>query len=762
MRCKHRFLTHSTILFLLGTTTSTFAMQWPKADEEVAESSKQGVIQQQLKELEPLGVKLEKEVQISWSSYREDELPSLFSSRCFEFSEDTFEEKFNITIAEAKEMRACMKISPPTLTNILVIPLREESTALGIALSQSSDLLATYDVHLEYCTPFSADHFPLMKCLKRLVSLAVWSDQTLNIERGKFLSKVFTQHPTLTHLYFSGMHDGHSLRFTDDGLITIQQSLSALPHLRILNLEHQYTLGERGFATLANILGNLVCLEDLNLSSMGIKERENEVSATFSRLTNLKRLNLSENDLVGDFFSYLKNLTNLTELNVSRERHRRGRRGETARVITGDKLRVLTKSKLKESLKIVNFSHNAIGDEGAFHLSMLPHLTFLNISDNCITDAGITELIDLQDLEYLDISHNSISEKTFISFVKGTKIKAIRPYTDYSFGYIKLLRNEFTGTSITLPIDIGPLGAQILASVPTLTSLDCWGSNIGYEGAQFLAQSSTLACLKLKSSEIGDNGSQALAKAPALTELDLESNGITAIGAQALFQNTNLKKLNLSRNKIGECGDDMYRAVYILAHNATLRSLNLSSNGIDNFGGVGFHFLIQNATLTEFDLHFNNINDKSIQNLAKNTTIKKLNLSYNQIGNVGAQSLAQNTTLTSLNLSSNKIVEVDSRYLFARSFFAQGLTSAKRNYEEDQSNNDGHQWAEYFVQNNNLTELDLSSNQIGDIAIPILAHNTTLVKLELWPTTDFGEVSKNALIHSVNENIRKRYSYLLK
>lgn len=535
-----------TSLLLVGTTSSAFAMWGPVDDDD--EQAKQAVIQRQFEELEPLGARL--------------------------------------------------------TNNMLYLSLKEDNQVqLALALTTSPELLTYYDAHLYYQAPLSRDHLPLLRCLKKFASLMFYN-QTLDITKGTILSTLFSQHSTLTKLDFP---NSHNFKLTDDGLISIQQSMSLLPHLKVLNLQNQNALGHNGFSALSNILSNTISLEELNLGDMNFgPQGESQVLSQLSKLTNLRKLNLVRNQLVGEFFTSLKSLPNLMEINVWDNQ------------ITGKKLRSLPKSKFKDCLKILTISNNQIDDEGLNLISTLPNLLTLYIANNNITDEGVNETTDLQNLTFLDIINNKLSAASIIYLARNTQIKEIKFLADSydAVQYLKVLRND--------------------PSIKRLQLRQSRTVNIGTAEAQALACNSTCIDLSLEGANIGDTVAQAFANNTTLTYLTLIDSTVGDVGAQALAQHSTLTNLCLSKHNIGDAG------ARALALNTTLRILTLIGG---NIGNAGVEYLAQNTTLTELHLSSTQIGDAGAQALAQNTTLQRLYLSYNKIEYNGAQALRKSPNI---------------------------------------------------------------------------------------------------------------------
>jgi Ran GTPase-activating protein (RanGAP) involved in mRNA processing and transport len=133
----------------------------------------------------------------------------------------------------------------------------------------------------------------------------------------------------------------------------------------------------------------------------------------------------------------------------------------------------------------------------------------------------------------------------------------------------------------------------------------------------------------------------ALRQNTMLASLELSRNGGIGSGhysvklAKTIFSNPGLNKLVLSCNKF-KSRHCMQKMSSLLCHNTSLTSLNLSGNGIGDYGAR-----------------------RIASALAKNSTLRTLSLAKNLIGPLGAIEIAHmikhNVGLTSLDISKNHI-----------------------------------------------------------------------------------------------------------
>jgi Ran GTPase-activating protein (RanGAP) involved in mRNA processing and transport len=195
-----------------------------------------------------------------------------------------------------------------------------------------------------------------------------------------------------------------------------------------------------------------------------------------------------------------------------------------------------------------------------------------------------------------------------------------------------------------------------------------------------------------------------------------------------------LNSLDLSHNNIRNNGVEELAQLTCLTE---LTSLKLRHNNIFNYGAT----IIANTLLkflTSIDLSHNMIGSEGVTSLAAvMSELKELNIANNRIGSEGATSLAKalinNINLTNLNIASNRIPPKGAKSL------AEALKSARLVSLDLSKNYIGDNGASYFAHaffkglhmtDNHIlqfkglfiTDLNLSSNNIGDIGVITLAR----------------------------------------
>lgn len=262
--------------------------------------------------------------------------------------------------------------------------------------------------------------------------------------------------------------------------------------------------------------------------------------------------------------------------------------------------------------------------------------------------------------EILDLSEQELTDEDVILLVEALKHNS----------YIKQLHIEDNF--------ISSLGAQSLAMLTNLETLDISGNEIGPEGALALAKSH-LKELNIASTPIGE-GIAAFASSSFLIKLDAAvCSNLTDAAVESLFLSKSIKNLNLSNNGLSDkCLKNIVSntvleildlshnkmddkdSCYYFAQNNSLKLLNLSGIYIKNEGAA---LLSKSISLKNLFLIRCAIGDEGALALSKNNYLKKLTLYQNEITETGARAFTYNTTLSYLDLGGNPFNPLNIREL---------------------------------------------------------------------------------------------------
>nr|ALC76518.1 RipG7 [Ralstonia solanacearum] len=319
---------------------------------------------------------------------------------------------------------------------------------------------------------------------------------------------------------------------------------------------------------------------------------------------------------------------------------------------------------------------------------------------------------------------------------------------------------------------ISEVGAKKLADHKSLESLDMSGNRIDARGAQHLAASESIKTLRLCCCGVTDPGIHALASNPRLTSLDVSGNYIGDEALHALAASPSLAELDVSCNRpfttiplgqrVTEAGemavalamgllkretplvslkadgnyfDDTAAEMLAYPPNGTL-SLSLKSNLIE---AAGAQKLAENPILKSLDLTQNKIDDAGVEALASSRSLRELVVRNCRVTDTGVAALASNRTLTSLDLG-NLVTET-------------GNEAEQAGYDET-ANEISDEGARLLGQNRTLTSLSIQGNLCGDAGVLELAKNRTLTSLNVAFTNmtpvSTPELARNPVLTSLN------------
>jgi Leucine-rich repeat (LRR) protein len=255
--------------------------------------------------------------------------------------------------------------------------------------------------------------------------------------------------------------------------------------------------------------------------------------------------------------------------------------------------------------------------------------------------------------------------------------------------------------------------------------------------------------LNLSSEKLKDPDVLVLATISTLTALDLQDNEIQNAGA--LAHHPKLETLSLRKNRITKEGVKDFRT------NRTLRVLNIAWNQIGDEGAED----LASSAIEVLDVSHNEIYGKCAKAFMRNTSLVKLTISWNFLWFSDAVDLAANTNIVELDISYNRNAGSEDVVLKKNPRFQDLDTVSRVLGTDDPVKNalmePARQWlcslesaplealakntrfrilaccgnqigdAEFFRQNNTVTDLDLSYNRIR--SLDAFEHNTALTAL---------------------------------
>ena len=479
-------------------------------------------------------------------------------------------------------------------------------------------------------------------------------------------------------------------------------------------------------------------LTKLNISNNQISCDLKHIAGVLTLATKLEELDLSYNKLSTDHIKHFlyetKNIfANLIKLNVSGNVISDGAAEALADALSENtklkeldlsinNLRAEGISKIFNGLRIstllkLNISHNNVTDKAADDIanfiSRNTKLENLNVSHSNLHDNDAKKILEvnLSKLTTFNISQNSITSEImddiaeFLSY--STKIQIF----DLSFNDVQDLRY----TNIF----------KVLQNIASLTSLKFSDCNVTNKAAGKLAtvlfHNTLLQKLDLSFTSLTASSVIKIFKKMIfisnLTALNISHNMITDEAAEniatILSRNNNLELLNLSNNYLRSNG---CIKVFNGIKNIYLRKLNISCNHITSFEAaecIG-NFLLRNSEMEELDISNNFMQAAAIRKVFKSmrniSKLRKLYIHHNMINNEVADDIAvilsQNARLEELDISHNNLQTSGAAKIF------QGITHIST-----------------------LTKLNIAHNMIDDEAtkciLDILSTNSKLKELKL-------------------------------
>ncbi len=371
-----------------------------------------------------------------------------------------------------------------------------------------------------------------------------------------------------------------------------------------------------------------------------------EIDASlFSKMKNLKVLNLFNNLMhVLEPNAYL-DLTNLIELNLASNRIKNVRPG----AFNG----------LQNLLRLNLASNHLDTCRGLFF--GLTNLIYLDLSYNKVDRVNSDDFSNLRRLECLKLNGNPLTHVDPDSLNHLQDLKELHlPRCFDSIYQLDLLKNPnrltnfLVGDEVKVKIETGRIFSIDLKGLE-------WGNlkhfrlrniemhvleqNTFHKMRHFLTHL-TLVGLNLESIEKGTFDSL-----PRLTHLDLSANNLNQIEDELFFSLTKLENLNLSNNNLNFLSDDALVGLVNLTH------LNLSANKLTMVKENRPFLDLLNLEM--LDLHLNQITEVKNGVLKGLDFLKHLDLSFNNITEVKENDYEDVKCLHKLSLAGDFLVKIN-------------------------------------------------------------------------------------------------------
>jgi Leucine-rich repeat (LRR) protein len=441
------------------------------------------------------------------------------------------------------------------------------------------------------------------------------------------------QCPSLRLLYFGG-----GVSFSDEKLRTVGK-LTQLTHLN---------LGDTAIGPGLVYLKDLRPLKYLNLAMNRHPQMDRHLT-NIADLTEIEELYLGGPTMTDQALVHLTKMTQLKKLHLSQSN------------VTGSGLPNLVGLTQMEELDMEN---SQIGDTGLVHIGKMPNLRKLNISSNPltgkVTDAGLAHLKDLKLLEDIVLPWGGLTDAGLSNLAALTAMKKM----------------EVGGEKIT------GRGIAVFANMKHLENLGIVGGNITDAAMPALAGCTSLKELSLNGCSITDKGFTHIAKLKSLEKLTITRTQITGDGLAVLKDLPKLSELGLWNMKLGQtglahlagCKALRQLTIYHLdiglrdqdfAHLSNLTSLqSLQANGTSSITNKALGSLSGLTLLESIYITGNSsITDDGLKYMANLNSLRSIHLSKCPVTGAGLKHLQHLSSLQNLVLDNSSVTKTDTALL---------------------------------------------------------------------------------------------------
>ena len=399
-----------------------------------------------------------------------------------------------------------------------------------------------------------------------------------------------------------------------DGAIAFANVIEHCSNLHTLELSHN-DIGYDGIKAIADAIGHCSNLHSLGICHIGFPmDDHHHLSAPFAPLKQsgcLRKSSIDNKKILQDLAAAIRQNSNLYKLDMSQND------------IVGSGMKVLADAiKHCSSLHTLKLDHTNIGPEGAEALAdaikCCSNLHTLDVGYNDLGDDGIKVLANaLEHCSYLHtliVSFNKICKEGIQALAKAIKCHSQLHVLDISSNRIGSAWDSFSW--IPNKRDGIVALADAIKCCSNLHTLNVGYNNLSDKGVKVLANGlqhcSCLHTLIVCCNEISEDGIQALAGAikchSKLLVLDISSNWIgsgdhVVALANAIKCCSNLHTLVINNSHL--TGSDFNIVAQALTECSNLHVLNISHNDIGDDGAQGLTHIMKCRKLQSLDISHN-------------------------------------------------------------------------------------------------------------------------------------------------------------
>ncbi|CAM1293446.1 chp (predicted) [Pycnogonum litorale] len=366
----------------------------------------------------------------------------------------------------------------------------------------------------------------------------------------------------------------------------------------------------------------------------------------FDKMTNLKVLDVSSNDLAAIPTESFKTMPSLTTIDLSNNRITEVQKG-------------LFDSHHNGRLGSVNLAVNNIVKISSRSFRDLENLRELNLQDNDVASIDGSSFVNLNEIRTIDFGGNKLARVSPESFQNLPKLERL----SFSNNRLKELNLAFldqVGTLSDLLVDFSlnsienllspEIGGGSTLNVLPIKSLNFSRNNISEVHESFFEPiRNSLTTLDLSRNRIVNVTGETFGKLQHLQLLDMNDNNIELVSKDAFFGFHRVQILKMNRNRVAFFDKSTFSGKF------NLRILDVSRNLVTDFKDETF----EDPSLEILDVSHNRISRMPVEALLRsNSSLSYLNLSFNRLRYVARLDFKHLTKLIRLGLDGNNIVEI--------------------------------------------------------------------------------------------------------
>ena len=486
---------------------------------------------------------------------------------------------------------------------------------------------------------------------------------------------------------------------------------------------------------------------------------------TFSGLSELKRLNLADNNIWTVPNGIFCPLYSLRNLNLSKNHITDVSQigfAENESNINAKDLFVNNSPTVacNTGLEQLDLSYNNLISIPNNCFTALRSLNYLHLDSNQLTILDDNSFKGLEKLQFLDISNNrliALPPEIFENikqlqrlFIANNSLSVLAPQIFEKLNQLEVLdlsNNELTSSWINRDTFVG-LSRLILLKLNNnkLKKIDQFvfrefyalqALNLESNYIEHIAQNAFSDLRNLRQLLLSNNNlkiveSRNFAGLQSLNQLILESNEISNIHPSAFDNLTNLVDLSLNDNKLNTIPESIKKL-------NNLQALDLGKNQIESISGDSFKGLEQVTGLRLTDNQITTITKGAFEPLK---SVHVLNLATNKIRHIDQSAFLSNEKLRAIRLDCNSLEDISSVFTSLSSLVLLNVSNNNIKWFDFSHLPQSLEWMD--IHNNSITELgnyfdvtsqlkinylDVSNNKIRKIKNDLIPKNITTINL---------------------------------